>query len=93
MLFLPAALGVYMLTNSVLGIVQQLAVEKFAPRRPGPGGSEKASEKNGDIVVKQASEGARKPGSSATWTSRNAGPSGDQARLPLSEPRGVADRR
>ena len=32
MLFLPAALGVYMLTNSVLGIVQQLLVEKFAPR-------------------------------------------------------------
>ncbi len=43
MLFLPAALGVYMLTNSILGIVQQLAVEKFAPRS-GP--------KN-DIVVKQ----------------------------------------
>ena len=32
MLFLPAALGVYMLTNSVLGIGQQLLVEKFAPR-------------------------------------------------------------
>ena len=32
MLFLPAALGVYMLTNSVLGIVQQLLVEKLAPR-------------------------------------------------------------
>jgi YidC/Oxa1 family membrane protein insertase len=42
MLFLPAALGIYMLTNSILGIVQQLAVEKFAPRNP----------KN-DIVVKQ----------------------------------------
>ncbi len=36
MLFLPAALGVYMLTNSVLGIVQQLLVEKFAPRDGGP---------------------------------------------------------
>jgi len=35
MLFLPAALGVYMLTNSVLGIAQQLAVEKFAPRDGG----------------------------------------------------------
>jgi YidC/Oxa1 family membrane protein insertase len=35
MLFLPAALGVYMLTNSVLGIVQQLLVEKFAPRDGG----------------------------------------------------------
>ncbi len=37
MLFLPAALGVYMLTNSVLGIVQQLLVEKFAPRDGGSG--------------------------------------------------------
>jgi len=35
MLFLPAALGVYMLTNSVLGIVQQLLVEKVAPRDGG----------------------------------------------------------
>ena len=32
MLFLPAALGVYMLTNSLLGIAQQLAVERIAPR-------------------------------------------------------------
>jgi YidC/Oxa1 family membrane protein insertase len=32
MLFLPAALGLYMLTNSVLGIVQQLAVERIARR-------------------------------------------------------------
>jgi YidC/Oxa1 family membrane protein insertase len=45
MLFLPAALGVYMLTNSILGISQQLAIEKFAPRSPSsPGGK-------GDIVV------------------------------------------
>ncbi len=34
MLFLPAALGVYMLTNSALGIIQQLAIERFAPRTP-----------------------------------------------------------
>jgi YidC/Oxa1 family membrane protein insertase len=45
MLFLPAALGVYMLTNSVLGIVQQLVVEKIAPRSGGSGGEA--------IVVKQ----------------------------------------
>jgi YidC/Oxa1 family membrane protein insertase len=32
MLFLPSGLGIYMLTNSVLGIVQQQAVERFAPR-------------------------------------------------------------
>ena len=37
MLFLPAALGVYMLTNSILGIVQQLAIEKFAPPPPPAG--------------------------------------------------------
>jgi YidC/Oxa1 family membrane protein insertase len=43
MLFLPAALGVYMLTNSMLAIVQQLAVERIAPRSK-------------DIVVTQKSE-------------------------------------
>ena len=47
MLFLPAALGVYMLTNSLLGIGQQLIVEKVAPRSPSSGSSK------GDIVVKQ----------------------------------------
>jgi len=35
MLFLPSGLGIYMLTNSILGIVQQQAVERFAPRTPG----------------------------------------------------------
>jgi YidC/Oxa1 family membrane protein insertase len=43
MLFLPAALGVYMLTNSILGIAQQLVLEQIAPRGPG----------DKDIVVKQ----------------------------------------
>jgi YidC/Oxa1 family membrane protein insertase len=39
MLFLPAGLGIYMLTNSVLGIAQQQAVEYFAPKGPkGPKG-------------------------------------------------------
>jgi YidC/Oxa1 family membrane protein insertase len=32
MLFLPAALGVYMLTNSLLGITQQLVMERLFPR-------------------------------------------------------------
>jgi YidC/Oxa1 family membrane protein insertase len=32
MLFLPAGLGLYMLTNSVLGILQQQVVERVAPR-------------------------------------------------------------
>ncbi|MCL2777595.1 MAG: membrane protein insertase YidC [Polyangiaceae bacterium] len=36
MLFLPAALGVYMLTNSILGITQQLVVERIAPSSKGP---------------------------------------------------------
>jgi YidC/Oxa1 family membrane protein insertase len=44
MLFLPAALGVYMLTNSLLGISQQLAVEKLFPRVGTP---------SADIVVKK----------------------------------------
>jgi YidC/Oxa1 family membrane protein insertase len=52
MLFLPAALGVYMLTNSLLGITQQLVTEKLYPR--GPGGT--AATKGGDIVVKRTSE-------------------------------------
>lgn len=50
MLFLPAALGVYMLTNSVLGIVQQLVLEQIAPRSPGGGAG-------ADIVVKQVKAG------------------------------------
>ena len=33
MLFLPAALGLYMLTNSVLGIVQQLVVERITKKQ------------------------------------------------------------
>jgi YidC/Oxa1 family membrane protein insertase len=48
MLFLPAALGVYMLTNSALGITQQLAVEKLFPRVGAPPGAQASS----DIVVK-----------------------------------------
>jgi YidC/Oxa1 family membrane protein insertase len=51
MLFLPAALGVYMLTNSVLGITQQLAVEKLFPRVGGP-------PPNSEIVVKKDDKGA-----------------------------------
>jgi YidC/Oxa1 family membrane protein insertase len=48
MLFLPAALGVYMLTNSMLGISQQLAVEKLFPRVGAP----PAAQASSDIVVK-----------------------------------------
>jgi YidC/Oxa1 family membrane protein insertase len=45
-LALPAALGVYMLTSSALGIAQQLVVEKIAPRNP----------PKADIVVKQVDD-------------------------------------
>jgi len=38
MLFLPSGLGVYMFTNSLLGIVQQQAVERLVKRSSGPGG-------------------------------------------------------
>lgn len=47
MLFLPAALGVYMLTNSILGIGQQLVLEQVAPR---------AKDDSKGIVVKQKGE-------------------------------------
>lgn len=47
MLFLPAALGVYMLTNSILGIAQQLVLEQVAPR---------GKDGKGEIVVKQKGE-------------------------------------
>ncbi len=47
MLFLPAALGVYMLTNSVLGITQQLVIERIAPRNGPP-------QATGEITVKPA---------------------------------------
>jgi YidC/Oxa1 family membrane protein insertase len=39
MLFLPAGLGVYMLTNTWLGIAQQLLVERYAKTRLGGGGA------------------------------------------------------
>jgi YidC/Oxa1 family membrane protein insertase len=48
MLFLPAGLGVYMLTNSWLGIIQQLLVERYLKSRTGGTGT--------GIVVKEKSE-------------------------------------
>jgi YidC/Oxa1 family membrane protein insertase len=63
MLFLPAALGVYMLTNSLLGITQQLVVEKLFPRVGGPDDpSAKAeSKRGGDIAVKKDKPGKGVP--------------------------------
>ncbi|MGO8997813.1 MAG: membrane protein insertase YidC [Polyangiaceae bacterium] len=56
MLFLPAALGVYMLTNSILGITQQLVIERIAPRGGPPGAPSDAS----GITVKPVAAGAKK---------------------------------
>lgn len=39
MLFLPSGLAVYMLTNSVLGIAQQVAIEKYWSSKSPPGSS------------------------------------------------------
>jgi YidC/Oxa1 family membrane protein insertase len=63
MLFLPAALGVYMLTNSLLGITQQLVTEKLYPRAGGPGAG--ATAKSGDIVVKRADKDDKSPAGAA----------------------------
>jgi YidC/Oxa1 family membrane protein insertase len=59
MLFLPAALGVYMLTNSVLGITQQLAVEKLFPRVGGPPADEKKNDKGAAIAAAMGKGKAR----------------------------------
>jgi YidC/Oxa1 family membrane protein insertase len=56
MLFLPAGLGVYMFTNSVLAISQQALVERYAKRTLGPKGK-------GDIDVKVKSSGNAGDGS------------------------------
>jgi YidC/Oxa1 family membrane protein insertase len=48
MLFLPAGLGVYMLTNTWLGILQQVLVERYLKGRVGGGGT--------GIVVKEKSD-------------------------------------
>ena len=56
MLFLPAALGVYMMTNSALGILQQVLVEQYAKRAIPPSGPSRPSRTGGGgggIVVKE----------------------------------------
>jgi YidC/Oxa1 family membrane protein insertase len=50
MLFLPAGLGVYMLTNSLLAIAQQLLVERYLKRSSGGG--------SGQIEVREKTSGA-----------------------------------
>src|SRR5260370_42306322 len=60
MLFLPAALGVYMLTNSVLGITQQLVVEKLFPSSgaPRPGGPRAGGPSAGGPAAAKGKSGA-----------------------------------
>lgn len=57
MLFLPAALGVYMMTNSLLGIGQQLAVERLAPRPAGNEITVKQVDKTSDKTSKRPPAG------------------------------------
>jgi YidC/Oxa1 family membrane protein insertase len=62
MLFLPAALGVYMLTNSLLGITQQVVTQRLFPNIGSSGGGK-------DIVVtaeKKSDKKQNKNESSAT---------------------------
>jgi YidC/Oxa1 family membrane protein insertase len=63
MLFLPSGLGVYILTNSVLGILQQQATEHFAPRKT-PGGTDGA-DKSGDTHQSQAGKKRQKQSAGA----------------------------
>jgi len=52
MLFLPSGLAVYMLTNAVIGILQQLAIEKYYKSKDVPG----AATTGGEITVKEKPE-------------------------------------
>jgi YidC/Oxa1 family membrane protein insertase len=60
MLFLPAALGIYMFTNSVLGITQQLVIEKVLSRSgpPAAGGGTAAPEAQAKNDSKKRDQGA-----------------------------------
>jgi YidC/Oxa1 family membrane protein insertase len=65
MLFLPAGLGVYMFTNSALGIVQQLAVERYyeSQAQRATSGIEVREKGEGEQGPKSIGEGAdRAPG-------------------------------
>jgi YidC/Oxa1 family membrane protein insertase len=61
MLFLPSGLGVYMFTNSVLGILQQLVVERYYSSKQGGGGgggSIEVREKDSSSRARDGKEGA-----------------------------------
>jgi YidC/Oxa1 family membrane protein insertase len=63
MLFLPAGLGVYMFTNSVLAITQQWAVERFSRKSSGTAGpgsigvKEKGAPPKGALPEKNSKRG------------------------------------
>jgi YidC/Oxa1 family membrane protein insertase len=64
MLFLPSGLGVYMFTNSLLGIVQQQVVQHYVKRSDGTGGdtpNQKTIETTGEAVgPKTSGKGKRR---------------------------------
>jgi YidC/Oxa1 family membrane protein insertase len=61
MLFLPAALGMYSLTNSVLAITQQLVMEKLFPRGGGPAKGDTALKSGKSSKVDQRATGGTAP--------------------------------
>jgi YidC/Oxa1 family membrane protein insertase len=60
MLFLPAALGVYMLTNSLLGITQQVVTQRLFPNVGAPAGAKADAGK--DIVVRPGDKAEKSAG-------------------------------
>jgi YidC/Oxa1 family membrane protein insertase len=69
MLFLPAGLGVYMFTNSVLGIAQTLAVEKYYANQA----SKKSGGDGGSGIEVREKETPSKPSKDDGKATRNAG--------------------
>ena len=71
MLFLPAGLGVYMFTNSVLGIVQQQVVEWHVRRTTRSGGG------SGDIKLKVKEDAESGQSSKSGKSAKGSRPEGD----------------
>ncbi len=71
MLFLPAGLGIYFLTNTWLGIGQQLAVERYYK-------SQESTEDDKDD--KAEDQGDKKPSEAASKTKSKGGPRGKRAK-------------
>jgi YidC/Oxa1 family membrane protein insertase len=73
MLFLPSGLGVYMFTNSLLGIVQQQVVEHHVRRGSKPPSAEVEAPDKPASTRGKSSETAGKPGSGRKKKSRAGG--------------------